>query len=157
MDISFKLLLIKSNPVVFLLIAKCQLVCTFKLRWRNTRQLLFIHHFLFSERAFMLKVYQMFYAIWYCLYNLKNVKSTYGGMPLLVNLQAYSWKYHIRRNYNSFYCNYILIVSRIIRSHQSRTLTFQKEYCYLLHSKLFKTDEKCVLFHLKNSFRSHDI
>ena len=69
----------------------------------------------------------------------------------------YSWKYHIRMNYNSFYCNYILIVSRIIRSHQSRTLTFQKECCYLLHSKLFKTDEKCVLFHLKNSFRSHDI
>ena len=37
----------------------------------------------------MLKVYQTFCAIWYCLYNLKNVKSTYGGMSLLVNLQAY--------------------------------------------------------------------
>ena len=34
----------------------------------------------------MLKVYQMFYAIWYHLYNLKN---TDGGMSLLVKLQAY--------------------------------------------------------------------
>ena len=36
----------------------------------------------------MFKVYQMFCAIWYSLYNLKIVKSTYGGMPLLANLQA---------------------------------------------------------------------
>ena len=37
----------------------------------------------------MLKVYQMFRAIQYHLYNLKNVKSTYGGMSLLVKLHAY--------------------------------------------------------------------
>ena len=37
----------------------------------------------------MLKVYQMFCAIWYHLYNLRNVKSTYEGMSLLVKLQAY--------------------------------------------------------------------
>ena len=32
----------------------------------------------------------MRYAIWYILYNLKNVKNTYGGMLLLVKLQAKS-------------------------------------------------------------------
>ena len=30
----------------------------------------------------------MFCAIWYHLYNLKNVKNTYGGVLLLVKLQA---------------------------------------------------------------------
>ena len=30
----------------------------------------------------------MFCAIWYYLYNLKNVKNTHGGMLLLVKLQA---------------------------------------------------------------------
>ena len=30
----------------------------------------------------------MRYAIWYHLYNLKNVKNTHGGMLLLVKLQA---------------------------------------------------------------------
>ena len=99
----------------------------------------------------MLKVYQMFCAIWYCLYNIKNVKSTYGGMSLFfmnVTYGAiskfaglhYSWKYHIRRNVNSFYCNYILIVSRINRSHQSRTLTFQKIFviCFIQSSLKMK-------------------
>ena len=40
----------------------------------------------------MLKVYQMFCAIWYHLHNLKNVKNTHGGMSLLVKLQAYITK-----------------------------------------------------------------
>ena len=30
----------------------------------------------------------MFFAIWYHLYNLKNVKKTQGGMLILVKLQA---------------------------------------------------------------------
>ena len=77
----------------------------------------------------MLKVYQMFCAIWYCLYNFKNVKSTYGGMSPLVNLQAYIAHGNIIE-VNSFYCNYILIVSRINWSHQSRTLTFQKKLLF---------------------------
>ena len=32
--------------------------------------------------------YVMLYAIWYHLYNLKNVKNTHGGVLLLVKLQA---------------------------------------------------------------------
>ena len=31
---------------------------------------------------------EMLWAIWYDLYNLKNVKSTHGGVLLLVKLQA---------------------------------------------------------------------
>ena len=34
----------------------------------------------------------MLCAIWYHLYNLKNVKTTHGGMALLVKLQAYFTK-----------------------------------------------------------------
>ena len=30
-------------------------------------------------------------------------------------------------------------------------------FCYLLHLKPFKNDEKCFFFHLKSSFRSQDI
>ena len=37
----------------------------------------------------MLKVYQMFWTILYCLYNLKYVKNAHGGMSLLEKLQAY--------------------------------------------------------------------
>ena len=36
----------------------------------------------------MLKVYQIICAIWYHLYNLKNIKNTHGGVLLLVKLQA---------------------------------------------------------------------
>ena len=36
----------------------------------------------------------MFCAIWYILYNLKNVKNTHGGVLLLVKLQAHA-KHHI--------------------------------------------------------------
>ena len=32
-------------------------------------------------------LYEMLYTIWYHLYNLKNVKSTHGGVLLLVKLQ----------------------------------------------------------------------
>ena len=39
----------------------------------------------------------------------------------------------------------------------SQTCTFQKKFCYLLHWKPFKNDEKCFLFHLKSSFHSQDI
>ena len=46
--------------------------------------------------------------------------------------------------------------SRIIDPLYSRTLTFQKNLSYLLESP-FKKDEKCLLFHLKGSFRSQDI
>ena len=35
--------------------------------------------------------------------------------------------------------------------------TFQNKLVYLLQWKLFKSDEKCILFHLKNSPRSQDI
>ena len=49
----------------------------------------------------MLKVYQMFCAIWYHLYNLKNVKNTHGGMSLLVQLHAYITHGNIRSNVNS--------------------------------------------------------
>ena len=34
--------------------------------------------------------YVMFCAIWYFLYNLKNVKNTHGGVLFLVKLQAKS-------------------------------------------------------------------
>ena len=37
----------------------------------------------------MLKVFQMFCAIWYDLCNLKNEKNSRGGMSLLVKLGAY--------------------------------------------------------------------
>ena len=39
----------------------------------------------------------------------------------------------------------------------SRSLTFQKCFCYLLDWKPFKNDEKCFLFYLKSSFCSQDI
>ena len=37
----------------------------------------------------MLKVYQMFCAIWYHLLNSKNVKNTGGAMSVLVKLHIY--------------------------------------------------------------------
>ena len=40
------------------------------------------------------RIYVMFCAIWYHLYNLKNVKNTHGGVLLLIKLQALS---HIRK------------------------------------------------------------
>ena len=63
--------------------------------WWGKYLLLFIHHHLFFERAFIFKVYQLLCTILYHLYNLKSVKNTYGGMPLLVKLQAYFTKSNI--------------------------------------------------------------
>ena len=37
-------------------------------------------------RSFQYKILNMHWAIWYHLYNLKNVKNTYGGVLLLVKL-----------------------------------------------------------------------
>ena len=42
-----------------------------------------------KNRCF-LWIYVMFCAIWYHLYNLKNVKNTHGGVLLLVKMQASS-------------------------------------------------------------------
>ena len=33
-------------------------------------------------------------------------------------------------------------------------LSSSKKMCYLLHGKPFKNHEKCILFHIKNSFLS---
>ena len=49
----------------------------------------------------MLKGYQMFCAIWYRLYTLKNVKNTHRGMSPLVKLHAYVIHGNIRSNANS--------------------------------------------------------
>ena len=49
----------------------------------------------------MLKLYQIFCAIWYHLYNLKNVKNTHGGMLGKVARLHFSWKYNLRSNVNS--------------------------------------------------------
>ena len=38
--------------------------------------------------SYILLIYVMFYAIWYHLSILKNVKNTHGGVLLLVRLQA---------------------------------------------------------------------
>ena len=40
-------------------------------------------------------------AIWYHLYNLKNLKSTRGGALILVKLQAYIMKKHKQNVINS--------------------------------------------------------
>ena len=49
------------------------------------------------------------------------------------------------------------LVNVLFNEIQSRTLTFQKNLCYLLHWKPFKNDEKCFSFHFKSSFRSQNI
>ena len=49
------------------------------------------------------------------------------------------------------------LVDVLFNEIQSRTLTFQKILCYLLHCKPFKNDEKSFSFHFKSSFRSQDI
>ena len=42
------------------------------------------------RRATNMEAYVMFYAIWYHLNNLKNVKNTHGGVLFLAKLQAIS-------------------------------------------------------------------
>ena len=95
----------------------------------------------------------MFCTIWYCLYNLKKCEkhrwrnvtfSKFAGLH-------YSWKC-IRRNVNSFYCNYILILSRIDRSHQSRTLTFQKNFVISFIQSSLKMTKYAFYFILKTLF-----
>ena len=81
-DIYLKLL-IRSNPVVFLLITKGYLVCTFK---SSVEEILVSYYLFYSLKE---RSYQKFCAIWYHLHNLKNVKNTHGGIPLLVKLHAY--------------------------------------------------------------------
>ena len=51
----------------------------------NRRHILFLQKQVGSSNT---GLYVMFCAIWYHLYNLKNVKNTYGGVLLLVKLQA---------------------------------------------------------------------
>ena len=87
-DIYQKLLLIKSNPVVFLLIPWISWFVILNLWW-GKYLLLFIHHHLFFERATIFKVYQMLCTIWYSFPFKKIVKNAHGGMSLLVKLQTY--------------------------------------------------------------------
>ena len=56
---------------------------------------IFIKNYLFKYRDFLsteesvrFSKYMMRCAIWYHLYNLKNIKNTYGGVLILVKLQA---------------------------------------------------------------------
>ena len=50
-----------------------------------------------------------------------------------------------------------LFAMRFIGNISSRTLTFHKKMCYLLHGKPFKNDRKFFLFHLKSCFCSQYI
>ena len=97
-DIYLKLLLIKLNPVIFLLIYSFQRISWFVIlnRWLGEYLLfLFIHYHLFLEGSFILKIYQMLHAIWYHLNKLENVKNTHGGMSLSAKLQPYFTKSNI--------------------------------------------------------------
>ena len=69
----------------------------------------------------------MFCAIWYYLYNLKNVKTPTGECHFLVKLHAYIAHGNIRSQLRSFYRNYILIVTRINRSHERILLTEERD------------------------------
>ena len=57
-----------------------------------------------------------------------------------------------KKNVNSFYCNYILIVSRINRSHQSQTLTFQKKTVICFIQSSLKMTKNAFYFVLKTLF-----
>ena len=57
-----------------------------------------------------------------------------------------------KKNVNSFYCNYILIVSRINRSHQSQTLTFQKKIVICFIQSSLKMTKNAFYFVLKTLF-----
>ena len=45
-------------------------------------------HLRLTNHCSFLESYEMRCAIWYHLYNLKNVKNTHGGVLILVKLQA---------------------------------------------------------------------
>ena len=49
-----------------------------------------------------------------------------------------------------FILTLVYVVSATIHCPESRTLTLEKNLCYLLDWKPFKNDEKCFLFHLEN-------
>ena len=59
--------------------------------------LLVITRYYCSKKALFLssfkQLYETFCAIWYHLYNLKNMKNTHGGMLLLVKLQALAYNF----------------------------------------------------------------
>ena len=65
--------------------------------------------------------YVMLCAIWYHLYNLKNMKNTYGGVILLVKLQdsveCGKIRTRITRNTNTFYAVYLIIAGGKERQH----------------------------------------
>ena len=114
-DIYLKLL-IKSNPVVFLLVAEGQLVCTFKSSvWK----------ILVSCYLFYLLNGRLCLCISDVLRNLvsfvqfkKCEKHPWRNVTFSkVARLHYSQKYKKECQLRSFHCNYILIVSRINKSH----------------------------------------
>ena len=153
-DINLKLLLIKSNPVVFLLIAKFWLVWTFKSSVGKC-SLVVIHSSLSLLRkdvhaesiSDVLRDLVVFVQLKKCEKpRWRNATfSKFAGLH-------YSWKYHIKRNVNSFYCNCILIVSRINRSHHSRAFTFQKNIFICFIQSSLKVTKNAFYFILKTLF-----
>ena len=87
--IYLKLRLIKSNPAVFLLIAKGQLVCKFK---SLVEEILVSYLFtiISSLKGYScLKYIRCFARLGITCTILKKVKNIHGGMSLLVKLQTY--------------------------------------------------------------------
>ena len=64
------------------------------------------------------------------------------------------WQYYPKRSI-ALSCYYAIVC--IIESYESRTVTFQKNLCYLLDWKPFKNDKRWSLFHRKSSFHSQSI
>ena len=50
-------------------------------------------HLFFISHVLMANSDMMFCAIWYYLYNFKNVKNTYGGVLLLVKFRLLPWNF----------------------------------------------------------------
>ena len=97
MDFHLKLL-IKLNPVAFLLIAKGYLVCTFK---SSVGEILVSCYLFYSLKGrSCLKCIRCF-ARFGTFCTMKTVKNTHGGMSLLVKLHAYITHGNIRSNANS--------------------------------------------------------
>ena len=59
-------------------------------------------------------------AIWYHLYNLKNVKNTHGGVLLLLKLQALACKFS-KNNTIPWVCKIFKIV-KIVPNHAKRLI-----------------------------------
>ena len=80
----------------------------------------------------------------------------HSHLALMSNLALLVWTAPLQKH--SFFRGYNEdSSSKSMQNFSKKTLTFQKKLCYLLRWKPFKNDEKCFLFHLKNSFRSQDI